>query len=98
MTCTSDLELASSSVDNNVLSIIFQVRESGRNNISGFYNYGRETLPCVKCHGQVNLRETRFLKIFLTLTFTYGQYVDVLVRNQYHSFGLAEGFLNSHWT
>ena len=46
----------------------------------------------------MNLHETRFLKIFLTLTFTYGQYVDVLVRNQYHSFGLAEGFLNSHWT
>ena len=46
----------------------------------------------------MNSRETRFLKIFLTLTFTYGQYVDVLVRNQNHSFGLAEGFLNSHWT
>ena len=46
----------------------------------------------------MNLRETRFLKIFLTLTFTYGQYVYVLVRNQNHSFGLAEGFLNSHWT
>ena len=46
----------------------------------------------------MNLRETRCLRNFLTLTFTYGQYFDVLVRNLNHRFGLAEGFLNSHWT
>ena len=39
----------------------------------------------------MNLREN-------TLTFTYGQYFDVLVRSPNHRFGLAEGFMNSHWT